>query len=74
MIVYYKYLFFKLNHNNNGDIMNDEKFLYKASDLTDIYGKSSCNEYGINLGSNRRKKVDIFENALKLKRFKNEEK
>ena len=31
-----------------------------------------CNEYGINLGSKRRKNNDVFEKAIKLKHFTEE--
>ena len=57
--------------------MNEDKYEYKASELNEDYGnkqiKSFCNEYGINLGSSRRKQNDIFDNALRLKRFKSDE-
>jgi len=56
--------------------MNEEKFNYKASDLNLSDNKSRikaiCNEYGLNIGSSRRKQVDLFDQALKLKRFKSE--
>lgn len=51
--------------------MNEEKFDYKASDFQcdeKNRVKSICNEYGVNLSSSRRKQVDLFEQALKLKR------
>ena len=55
--------------------MDNEKYEYKTSELNEMDNKkinSYCNEYGMNLGSSRRKQNDIFENALKLKRFKND--
>lgn len=58
--------------------MNDEKYDYKANDLNDYDDKSRiknlCNEYCFNLGSSRRKTIDIFDNALKLKHFNNSDK
>jgi len=57
-------------------IMDNEKYEYKTSELNEMDNKkinSYCNEYGMNLGSSRRKQNDIFDKALRLKRFKNEE-
>ena len=56
-------------------MMNEEKYNYKASDLNQNNKsriKAICNEYGLNIGSSRRKQVDLFDEAMKLKRFKSE--
>ena len=55
--------------------MNDEKNLSKCSDLkcdNKSRVKSICNEYGLNLGNSRKSQKDIFNEAMKLKRFKSE--
>lgn len=57
-------------------IMDNEKYEYKTSELNVVGNKkinSYCNEYGVNLGSSRKKQKDIFDNAFKVKRIKNEE-
>jgi len=56
--------------------MDYEKYEYKTSELNEIGNKkvnSYCNEYGMNIGCSRKKQNNIFDNALKLKRFKNNE-
>ena len=54
--------------------MNYENaYEYKASELKhdSRFGyKDICNEYGSNLGSGRRREAKVFDEALKLKRFK----
>lgn len=57
--------------------MNEEKFNYKASEINECDErnkiKNVCNEYGFNLGSSRKCSVDIFDNALRLKHFRNDQ-
>ena len=53
--------------------MNEEKNFSKCSDLkcdNKSRIKSICNEYGLNLGNSRKKQIDLFDEAMKLKRFK----
>ena len=55
--------------------MNNERNVSKCSDLkcdNKSRIKSICNEYGLNLGNKRRKQEDLFDEAVKLKRFKSE--
>ena len=60
-----------------GDRMNEERYNYKASELNECEIKENlkniCNEYGFNLGSSRKRNNDIFDNALRLKHFNNEQ-
>lgn len=51
----------------------ENKYDYKASELKKDNKTyyNICNEYGINLGSTRRKTEDVFDKALKLKHFTN---
>lgn len=55
----------------------DNNYEYKANDLNASENKvlinELCNEYGFNLGSNRKRKIDIYDNAIKLKHFNNEQ-
>jgi len=55
--------------------MNDERNVSKCSDLkcdNKSRIKSICNEYGLNLCNKRKVQNDIFNEAIKLKRFKSE--
>ena len=58
-------------------IMNEERYNYKTSDINEnderIKIKNLSNEYGFNLGSSRKRNNDIFDNALRLKHFNNEQ-
>ncbi len=51
----------------------DNNYEYKASDLDCSDDKQIinelCNEYGFNFGSTRKRKVDEFDKAYKLKHF-----
>ena len=57
--------------------MNDERFNYKANEINENDERNRirnlCNEYCFNLGSSRKRNDDIFEVALKLKHFNNEQ-
>jgi len=56
-----------MEYNNNYEYKACD--LFAKDELTKI--KETCNEYGYNLGSNRKKQADEFEIALKLKHFPN---
>lgn len=55
--------------------MNEEKNFCKCNDLkcdSKSRMQSLCNEYGFHLGNYRKRQVDLFDEATKLKRFKSE--
>jgi len=55
--------------------MDEERYTSKCSELkcnNKTKVKSICNEYGLNLGNSRKRQEAIFNEALKLKRFKSE--
>lgn len=55
--------------------MDEERHASKCSELkcdNKTKVKSICNEYGLNLGNSRKRQEAIFNEALKLKRFKSE--